>query len=276
MATTQMSPNAVGTSTAKRRSSLDYVLFAALIVGAILNILPSLLNGRLIPPPMIMAVAALIAAAVLATPWRWGVSIAFIVSLITSAVDLAPGQFPLYTLLHPGGTTFTVILLETLCALLGLVASAVKLTQVARRETPHSTTLSTASLTLVAGIALGAFLIGTFGQSSGTSGNAASVTSGTEVVHLTSDKFAPNIIALHTGETLTVIDDVPVPHILVNGSWSASNPNQAQPATEAGAPVINNVELNNNTKVVGPFATAGTYHIYCSVHPGMNLTVIVA
>ncbi len=58
-------------------------------------------------------------------------------------------------------------------------------------------------------------------------------------------------------------------------SWSASNPNQAQPATEAGAPVIN-VQLNINTKVVGPFTTRGTYYIYCSVHPGMNLTVIVA
>lgn len=276
MATTQMSPNVVETSTARRRSSLDIVLFAALILGAIFNILPSITSGHLIPPPTIIGVAMLIAAVVLATPWRWSVIIAFIVVLLSSVVDLAPGQFPFYTLTHPSGSAFPMILLETACSLLALVAAAVKLTQVARHEASHSTTLSTALLTLVAGVALGAFLIGTFGQAGGVGGSAAGTGSGTEVVHLTSNTFSPNIIALHTGDTLTVIDDGPIPHILVNGSWSASNPNQAQPATESGAPVINNVQLNNDTKVLGPFATAGTYHIYCSVHPGMNLTVIVA
>jgi plastocyanin len=26
---------------------------------------------------------------------------------------------------------------------------------------------------------------------------------------------------------------------------------------------------------IGPFTTAGTYHIYCTVHQGMNLEIIV-
>ena len=28
-------------------------------------------------------------------------------------------------------------------------------------------------------------------------------------------------------------------------------------------------------KTIGPFNTAGTFHLYCTVHQGMNLTVIV-
>src|SRR5260370_2785439 len=85
--------------------------------------------------------------------------------------------------------------------------------------------------------------------------------------------FAPNIIALNTGDTLRLVGDSPTPHILANGSWSASN--QQKPGAEAGAPAIHNVMVNNNTVVLGPFTAAGTYHIFCLVHPGMNLTILV-
>ena len=46
---------------------------------------------------------------------------------------------------------------------------------------------------------------------------------------------------------------------------------------ESGAPVMNNVQISGNgsSQVIGPFNTPGTYHFYCTVHPGMNLTVIV-
>jgi plastocyanin len=122
------------------------------------------------------------------------------------------------------------------------------------------------------GLTLGALLIGVIAQPSGASG-AASTTAGTETVHLASATFAPNIIALHAGDTLTVVGDSPTPHILANGTWSASN--QQEPGAESGAPAINNVQVNNTTVVLGPFTTPGTYHILCLVHPGMTLTVIV-
>lgn len=85
--------------------------------------------------------------------------------------------------------------------------------------------------------------------------------------------FAPDIIALQSGETLTILDDEPIPHTLANGSWSANN--QAMANVEPGAPVIKNVDLNDNTVTIGPFTTPGTYHIYCTVHPGMNVTITV-
>lgn len=74
------------------------------------------------------------------------------------------------------------------------------------------------------------------------------------------------------GSHLLVIPSVPSFHILTNGSWV--NGNQA-PMTEDGAPTINNVQVTGGTVSIGPFTTAGTYHIFCTVHPNMNLTVIV-
>jgi len=35
------------------------------------------------------------------------------------------------------------------------------------------------------------------------------------------------------------------------------------------------LQINGNNAQIGPFTTAGTFHIYCSIHPGMNLTITV-
>ena len=44
---------------------------------------------------------------------------------------------------------------------------------------------------------------------------------------------------------------------------------------ESGAPTVTNVQVTSSTVSIGQFTTAGTYHIFCTVHPNMNLTVIV-
>jgi plastocyanin len=46
---------------------------------------------------------------------------------------------------------------------------------------------------------------------------------------------------------------------------------------ENGAPVVNNVQISGNgsSQAIGPFNTPGSFHLYCTIHPGMNLTVIV-
>jgi len=124
----------------------------------------------------------------------------------------------------------------------------------------------------VAGLILGAFLIGTIAQAP-AAGGLATGQAGSATVHLTADRFAPDIVALHKGERLIIVDDGPVPHTLTNGSWSADH--RPVPGVEPGAPLVNNVALNNNTVTLGPFTTPGTYHIYCTIHPGMNLTIVV-
>ena len=92
-------------------------------------------------------------------------------------------------------------------------------------------------------------------------------------VHMNGNNFAQSSITISKGQSLMLVDDASVVHIIANGSWSNGS---AQPKQESGAPVVNNLQFNgNDSHTIGPFNTAGTYHLYCSVHPGMNLTVIV-
>jgi plastocyanin len=84
--------------------------------------------------------------------------------------------------------------------------------------------------------------------------------------------FAPDIVALHTGDTLTITDVDGIHHTFTNGTWSSGKP---VPGIEPGAVPISNLNIDNGSVKVGPFTTPGTYHIYCLVHPGMSLTVVV-
>jgi len=114
------------------------------------------------------------------------------------------------------------------------------------------------------------------GSSSSSSGSPSSPSSGSgsNTVHMTSNNFAQSSITISKGSSITLVDDVTVTHIISNGRWQNNTP---KPATESGAPVVRNVMFNSSgqSKTIGPFNTAGTYHFYCSVHVGMNLTVTV-
>ena len=84
--------------------------------------------------------------------------------------------------------------------------------------------------------------------------------------------FTQPSITIAKGSKLLLVDDVAVTHILVNGSWQRST---ATPVHEPGAPTVNNVQVNGTNTEIGPFTTAGTYHLYCIIHQRMNLTIIV-
>lgn len=99
---------------------------------------------------------------------------------------------------------------------------------------------------------------------SGTSGNQ---------VHMGDADFVQSSITIKKGESITLVADTFVPHTIANGIWKSGT---AQPAREPGAPVIDNVSVGGNSSVtVGPFTIAGSFKLYCTVHAGMNLTVVV-
>jgi hypothetical protein len=102
--------------------------------------------------------------------------------------------------------------------------------------------------------------------------SSSSCPSGDTVQTVTSN-FAQSCITLSKSGTLKV---VPGPgstfHILDYGQW---NNGTAQPATPASVLPLKNVQVTSSSVSIGPFTTAGTYHMYYTVHPGMNLTVIV-
>ncbi len=93
-------------------------------------------------------------------------------------------------------------------------------------------------------------------------------------VHMGNTTFTQPSVTISKGGNVNLIDDVAVLHIISNGSWVNG---VGTPTTEPGAPTVSNLQFNTagQSMNVGPFNTAGTYHIYCSVHQNMNLTVIV-
>ena len=115
------------------------------------------------------------------------------------------------------------------------------------------------------------------GGSGGSGGTGADTGAGMGAgtgVHLGETTFLQPSVTISKGSSLTLIDDVPVLHIIGNGSWVN---NVTKPAREPGAPVVNNLQFSTagQSMAVGPFNTTGTFHLYCSVHLNMNLTVIV-
>ena len=105
-----------------------------------------------------------------------------------------------------------------------------------------------------------------------TSGGGSGGCAGT-TVHMSASNFVQTCANIPKGSKITLVDDVQVLHIISNGMWDSSG-NQVT-TKEPGAPTVSGVNISGGQTDIGPFNTAGTFHIYCSVHLNMNLTVNV-
>lgn len=130
-------------------------------------------------------------------------------------------------------------------------------------------------VTLFVLLSLGAAFLTACGNSGscGSSSSSNSGDSGTPTVYMCGTNFEQTSITISKGQSLTLVNNSSATHIIANGSWVNGS---AQTGKEAGAPTVNNLQIGGNaSQAIGPFTTAGTFHLYCTVHPGMNLTVIV-
>jgi plastocyanin len=110
-------------------------------------------------------------------------------------------------------------------------------------------------------------------DSIGGSGNSSPDVGSGNTVHMNNMDFLQSSITIHRGESITLVADTFAPHRIANGTWQNG---EAKPAKEPGAPELNGVMIDgNSSSTLGPFTTAGTFQLYCSIHPGMNLMVIV-
>jgi len=138
---------------------------------------------------------------------------------------------------------------------------------------------------LLALLALGSVLLVACarpGEATGNSGNATPTSSSggggggggcaNGTVHMDAANFLSSCVNIAKGSKVTLVDDVQVLHIITNGSWVNGT---AQQTKEAGAPTISNVNISGGSTTIGPFNTAGTFHVLCIVHVNMNLTVNV-
>ena len=105
-----------------------------------------------------------------------------------------------------------------------------------------------------------------------SAGSANAGTSGNQV-HMNDANFVQSSITIKKGESITLVADTLIAHTISNGTWDNGTP---KPAKESGAPLVDNVSVGGNSSAtIGPFTSAGTFKLYCTIHPGMNLTVIV-
>ena len=85
--------------------------------------------------------------------------------------------------------------------------------------------------------------------------------------------FSPSSMTIKPGESISLVKNTPVPPIIANGTWKGHS---AQPARAPGAPEVTHLQIDGNrSETIGPFNTAGTFALYCTIHPDMNLTVVV-
>lgn len=124
---------------------------------------------------------------------------------------------------------------------------------------------------LVIGLAFGAMHIGEISLPP-TASTSLAYTNGVPTLHMSASGFLQSSITISKGSKLLLIDDSSEKHELFNGIWQNSTPVIQQ---EPGAPLVNDLKLSNDSVTIGPFTTAGTFHIFCTLHQGMSLTIIV-
>ena len=91
-------------------------------------------------------------------------------------------------------------------------------------------------------------------------------------VHMGGTDFIQHTITLQKGDMLNLVDDASSTHIIQNGTWVNG---AAKPGAEPGAPTVNQTFNGNDSAPIGPFTNAGTFHLYCTIHQNINLTVTV-
>ncbi|HEV2935754.1 MAG TPA: hypothetical protein VGY96_21720 [Streptosporangiaceae bacterium] len=82
--------------------------------------------------------------------------------------------------------------------------------------------------------------------------------------------FAKGAVILHRGERLTLVNNSNAVHVIGPGlDTHIISPEHGVPMTGF------HLMQTNSVYTTGPWMTLGTFYLTCSVHPGMNLKVVV-
>ncbi len=254
-------------------AALGTLTVLALIGQALAFVSLMLIAGLIIPPLLILAVITLVIAGLVATGLRWAPLLGALYCIGTMIAGLVSQQYLPYHLTHPAEVGFFIaallIYVFSVVAVCAGIAATVQNYRNAKRQAPRW--LPT-PLVGVAGFVLGAFLVAMLVATTSQPSTGTTSVNSTPAVHLGVSTFEQSTVTISKGSKLLLVDDGQFPHILSNGTWVNNTPH---PATEPGAPAVQNLNLNGNSVEVGPFNTAGTFHLYCTIHLGMNLTIVV-
>jgi plastocyanin len=231
-----------------------------------------LLHGAFVPEFFIGIVPALIVVGLLAGRVRWAPALGAVQALLTATLFLANPNAQ-DTLTHPGSgfIDFIAEVIVLAFVLIVVVAGVGATVQNYRGGMPRPQRWLQPFLTGLTGIVVGMLIVSALAAANPATSSASS-TGGEATVHMTAHSFAQNVVLVSKGSRLLIVDDTSVEHILQNGMWTNTTP---RTITEPGAPVVHNVDITGGSVQIGPFTTAGIFHIYCTIHQGMNLTIVV-
>jgi hypothetical protein len=230
-------------------------------------------SGTVVLPVLAFVIVAMIAAGSVAASVRWapllGALVALAIAVITLAEPLAPSA-----LLHPAVSPvrFGGLITVLACALTAIGAGvAARMPRAGgMQRVPY---WLRSSLFGLAGMVVGMILVAEIVAANPQSSATRTMPNGIPTVHVAGLDFVTNVALVPKGAQLLLTADDSVEHIIANGAWPASGPPQAR--AEPGAPPVRNLDIKGGTAQIGPFAATGVFHLYCTLHRGMNLTVVV-
>jgi plastocyanin len=236
------------------------------------------------PTVLILAGVELLIIVLITAGIRWAPILGSILGSIVLYVFVFLADYPLAHLSHPKDvygpgvlpwlsfTVFTAMLLIFWSTAMLIVTGIPAVIQNYFQRERRKPRWFNVALATAIGIFLGAVILGALQQPVAQA--AATSSNGTPTVHLYTGSFSQSSITISKGEKLTLVDDGAYHHNISDGTWVNGQP---MIAVQPGEPVVKNHNINGAgaTLVIGPFNTAGTFHLMCSLHHGMMLTVIV-
>jgi hypothetical protein len=253
------------------------LLGTALANTAYIMLFAVVLHHFFLPAVLMVSIAPILAAGLVATRWRWTPAFGAMLVILITTLFFSQPQLQYY-LTHPVYRpafffTSVFILACAVVAVVGGLSATLQNYRVHDAVRPAPSLLRPLLL-LLCGVVIGMSLVGLLVVANPETSGASSTTNGEPTVHLTADNFAQSVVYLPKGSKLLLVNDTNVEHLLENGSWTSSG--TAVTRAEQGAPLLHDLaSKGSSTLEIGPFNTAGTFHIYCAIHPGMNLTIIV-
>jgi MFS family permease len=260
-----------------RLSALGKLTVAAVIGLPLLLSTNVVINGlnvmNLLFAGIALILAAIITGIIVATRWRWSPLLGALLYVVMLAlfIPIMP-----YALSHPNATylfALNVVLLAL--AVVGIGAGIGATVQNYRNgeRKPRAPRWLGVSLGGLAGLVAGMLIVSLIVAANPQVSRASINPNGEPVAHMALDHFVQNVVLVPKGSKLLIVNDSSVEHILQNGAWDANGTPHA--GAESGAPPLRNIDITSGSRAIGPFAIAGVYHLYCTLHQGMNLTVVV-
>lgn len=256
-------------------TALEKLGFTCLLITGILSV-PFVFFSV---PSFFFGLGLLVSAGLIQTRLRWAPLLGAVVSAANLLFLIFVNGYPVYHLTHPrdaqlqpAAAQFPIFIAVVILLSIQIIAFGAALgatLQNYRQSQPQRPRWLTPALTGMLGLALGVILIAGIAQ---PPTNTASASGAEATVHLTASNFAPNSVIVPQGAKLRIVSDTSILHILSNGVWKNNTPQAGQ---EPGAPEVDNVQVSGGSLEIGPFTTPGTYHIFCTVHLNMVLTIFV-